>query len=241
VAFEEKPASPATIPGHPGRSLASMGIYVFDAGFLYTELLRDADEGTSGHDFGRDLIPRLIGEGARVRAHDFARSCVNVHEDIPYWRDVGTVDAYFDANLALVKVEPELNLYDEAWPIWTYQEQQPPAKFVFDNDARRGTALDSIVGSGCIVSGSTIRRSLLFSRVRVHSYCEIEDSVILPNVEIGRHVRLRRTIVDKHCRLPPGLAAGFDPAVDQCRFHVTETGVTLIIPEMLGQRIHHLR
>jgi glucose-1-phosphate adenylyltransferase len=164
-----------------------------------------------------------------------------MYNGIPYWRDVGTIDAYYDANLALVKVEPELNLYDEAWPIWTYQEQQPPAKFVFDADDRRGTALDSIIGSGCVVSGSTVRRSLLFSKVRVHSYCEIEDSVILPNVEIGRHVRLRRTIVDKHCRLPPGLVVGVDSDADRRRFHVTEAGVTLIIPEMLGQRIHHLR
>ncbi|MBK7590606.1 MAG: glucose-1-phosphate adenylyltransferase [Betaproteobacteria bacterium] len=241
VRFDEKPAAPAPIPGNPGRALASMGIYVFDAGFLYAELLRDADDAASGHDFGRDLIPRLIAEGARVRAHDFARSCVNMYHDVPYWRDVGTVDAFYEANLALVKVEPELNLYDEAWPIWTHQEQLPPAKFVFDDDDRRGTALDSIVGSGCIVSGSTVRRSLLFSKVRVHSYCTIEDSVILPNVEIGRHVRLRRTIVDKHCRLPAGLVAGIDPAADRRRFHVTDGGVTLIIPEMLGQRIHHLR
>ncbi|MBK9703613.1 MAG: glucose-1-phosphate adenylyltransferase [Betaproteobacteria bacterium] len=241
VRFDEKPAAPAPIPGNPGRALASMGIYVFDAGFLYAELLRDADDAASGHDFGRDLIPRLIAEGARVRAHDFARSCVNMYHDVPYWRDVGTVDAFYEANLALVKVEPELNLYDEAWPIWTHQEQLPPAKFVFDDDGRRGTALDSIVGSGCIVSGSTVRRSLLFSKVRVHSYCTIEDSVILPNVEIGRHVRLRRTIVDKHCRLPAGLVVGIDPAADRRRFHVTDGGVTLIIPEMLGQRIHHLR
>ncbi|MBL0291733.1 MAG: glucose-1-phosphate adenylyltransferase [Betaproteobacteria bacterium] len=241
VRFDEKPSAPAPIPGNPGRALASMGIYVFDAGFLYAELLRDADDAASGHDFGRDLIPRLIAEGARVRAHDFARSCVNMYHDVPYWRDVGTVDAFYEANLALVKVEPELNLYDEAWPIWTHQEQLPPAKFVFDDDGRRGTALDSIVGSGCIVSGSTVRRSLLFSKVRVHSYCTIEDSVILPNVEIGRHVRLRRTIVDKHCRLPAGLVVGIDPAADRRRFHVTDGGVTLIIPEMLGQRIHHLR
>ena len=241
VRFDEKPASPAPIPGRPGRALASMGIYVFDAGFLYAALLRDADEAASSHDFGRDLIPRLIAEGARVRAHDFVRSCVNMYNNIPYWRDVGTIDAYYDANLALVRVEPELNLYDEAWPIWTHQEQLPPAKFVFDDDERRGTALDSIIGSGCVVSGSTVRRSLLFSKVRVHSYCEIEDSVILPNVEIGRHVRLRRAIVDKHCRLPPGLVAGIDAVEDRQRFHVTDAGVTLIIPEMLGQRIHHLR
>ena len=162
-------------------------------------------------------------------------------KDIPYWRDVGTVDAFWEANLALVQVEPELNLYDEEWPIWTYQEQLPPAKFVFDGDARRGTALDSIIGSGCIVSGSTVRRSLLFSSVRVQSYGAIEDSVILPNVEVGNHVVLKRAVVDKHCRLPDGLVVGLDPATDRQRFHVTERGVTLIIPEMLGQKIHHLR
>jgi glucose-1-phosphate adenylyltransferase len=239
--FEEKPAHPTPMPAHPDRALASMGIYVFDADFLYTELLRDADDANSSHDFGRDMIPRLIAEGARVRAHDFARSCVNMSKGVPYWRDVGTVDAFWEANIALVQVEPELNLYDEEWPVWTYQEQLPPAKFVFDDDDRRGTALDSIVGSGCIVSGSTVRRSLLFSKVRVHSYCTIEDSVILPNVEIGRHVVLKRAVVDKHCRLPEGLVVGVDQVEDGRRFHVTERGVTLIIPEMLGQQIHHLR
>ncbi len=241
VNFEEKPAHPTPMPARPDRALASMGIYVFDADFLYTELLRDADDANSSHDFGHDLIPRLIAEGARVRAHDFARSCVNMSKGVPYWRDVGTVDAFWEANFALVQVEPELNLYDEEWPVWTYQEQLPPAKFVFDDDDRRGTALDSIVGSGCIVSGSTVRRSLLFSKVRVHSYCTIEDSVILPNVEIGRHVVLKRAVVDKHCRLPDGLVVGVDPVEDGRRFHVTERGVTLIIPEMLGQQIHHLR
>ena len=241
VSFEEKPANPAPVDGDPDRALASMGIYVLDAGFLYDELLRDADDATSSHDFGRDLIPHLIAEGARVWAHDYVRSCVNMSKDIPYWRDVGTVDAFWEANLALVQVEPELNLYDEEWPIWTYQEQLPPAKFVFDGDARRGTALDSIIGSGCIVSGSTVRRSLLFSSVRVQSYGAIEDSVILPNVEVGNHVVLKRAVVDKHCRLPDGLVVGLDPATDRQRFHVTERGVTLIIPEMLGQKIHHLR
>jgi glucose-1-phosphate adenylyltransferase len=241
VSFEEKPEFPQPMPGHPDRALASMGIYVFDAAFLYAALLRDADDTTSNHDFGRDLIPRLIAEGARVRAHDYVRSCVNMSKGVPYWRDVGTLDAYWEANLALVQVEPELNLYDEAWPIWTYQEQLPPAKFVFDEDDRRGTALDSIIGSGCVVSGSTVRRSLLFSKVRVDSHSTIEDSVILPNVDVGRHVVLKRTIVDRHCRLPEGLVVGLDPVEDRRRFHVTDRGVTLVIPEMLGQQVHHLR
>jgi glucose-1-phosphate adenylyltransferase len=218
-----------------------MGIYVFDADFLYAELLRDADDARSGHEFGIDLIPRLIREGVRVRAHDYIHSCVNMCKGVPYWRDVGTVDAFHAANLALVEVEPEFDLYDEAWPIWTHQEQLPAAKFVYDHDRRRGTAVDAIIGSGCIVSGSTVRRSLLFSKVRVHSYCTIEDSVILPNVEIGRNVVLKRAIVDKHCRLPDGLVVGLDPAEDRRRFRVTERGVVLIIPEMLGQQIHHLR
>jgi glucose-1-phosphate adenylyltransferase len=241
VAFEEKPAQPVPRPGRPDRALASMGIYVFDADFLYDELLRDADDAGSAHDFGRDMIPNLIAAGARVRAHDFARSCVNMSGGAPYWRDVGTLDAFWEANLALVRVTPDLNLYDEAWPIWTYQEQLPSAKFVFDDDERRGTALDSIVGPGCIVSGSTVRRSLLFSKVRVHSFCRIEDSVILPNVEVGRNVVLKRAVVDKHCRLPEGLVVGVDPDEDRRRFRVTANGVTLIIPEMLGQQVHHLR
>jgi len=241
VGFEEKPAAPAPMPGRPDRAFASMGIYAFDADFLYAELLRDADDESSSHDFGRDLIPHIITQGARACAHDFADSCVNTSNGVPYWRDVGTVDAFWDANIALTHVVPELNLYDEEWPIWTYQEQLPPAKFVFDDDGRRGTAIDSIVGSGCIVSGSTVRRSVLFSKVRVHSYCTIEDSVVLPNVQIGRNVVLRRAIIDKHCRLPEGLTVGLDLEADRRRFHVTNRGVTLIVPEMLGQEVHHLR
>ncbi len=241
VGFQEKPARPAPIPGRSDSALASMGIYVFDAAFLYGELLRDADDASSSHDFGKDVIPRLLEQGARVRAHDFADSCVNMHEGSPYWRDVGTIDAFWEANLALTHVVPELNLYDQDWPIWTYQEQLPPAKFVFDDEGRRGTAIDSMVASGCIISGSTVRRSLLFSNVRVRDYCTIEDSVVLPNVEVGRNVVLKRTVVDKHCRLPDGLTVGVDADKDRRRFHVTQRGVTLVIPEMLGQQIHHLR
>jgi glucose-1-phosphate adenylyltransferase len=241
VGFEEKPAQPAPIPGQPDRALVSMGIYVFNAAFLYEQLLRDADDRNSNHDFGKDIIPRLVREGSAVYAHRFSESCVNMTEGVPYWRDVGTVDAYWEANIALTKVTPDLNLYDRAWPIWTYQEQLPPAKFVFDDDDRRGLAVDSMVCGGCIISGSTVKRSLLFSNVRVHSYCTIEDSVILPDVEISRGVVLKHAIVDKYCKLPQGLAVGIDPAEDRKRFHVTEKGITLIVPEMLGQRIHHLR
>ena len=241
VGFEEKPAQPAEIPGQPERVLASMGIYVFNAAFLYEQLFRDAEDRSSSHDFGKDIIPRLVREGNAVYAHRFAESCVNMTEGVPYWRDVGTIDAFWEANIALTKVTPDLNLYDKDWPIWTHQEQLPPAKFVFDDDDRRGMAVDSMVSGGCIISGSTVKRSLLFSNVHVHEYCTIEDSVILPDVDIGQGVVLKHAIVDKYCKLPQGLVAGIDPAEDKKRFHVTEKGITLIVPEMLGQRIFHLR
>jgi glucose-1-phosphate adenylyltransferase len=241
AAFAEKPAQPAATPGRPDRALASMGIYVFDEAFLYQQLIRDAEDGGSSHDFGRDLIPWLVASGLPVHAHRFQDSCVNVSKGMPYWRDVGTLDAYWEANMELTRVVPDLNLYDHEWPIWTYQEQMPPAKFVFDDDGRRGMAVDSLISGGCIVSGSEVRRSVLFTNVRVQNYCEIEDSVILPNVEIGNNVTLRRVIVDKRCRLPDGLKAGVDPAADCKRFHVTDRGVTVIVPESLGQRVHHLR
>jgi glucose-1-phosphate adenylyltransferase len=241
TAFEEKPAQPAPMPGRPGRVLASMGIYAFDAAFLYEQLIRDAEDGGSSHDFGKDLIPRLIRSGLPVHAHRFRDSCVNMSHGEPYWRDVGTLDAFWEANMELTRVVPDLNLYDLDWPIWTYQEQLPPAKFVFDDDGRRGMAVDSLVSGGCVVSGSEVRRSVLFSDVHVQNYCEIEDCVILPNVEIGNNVTLRRVIVDKRCRLPDGLQAGVDSEADRKRFHVTGRGVAVIVPESLGQRVHHLR
>ncbi|HEX6136545.1 MAG TPA: glucose-1-phosphate adenylyltransferase [Casimicrobiaceae bacterium] len=241
IGFQEKPAHPTPIPGRPDRVLASMGIYVFDAAVLYDALQRDAGVAESSHDFGRDLIPALLASGARVYAHDFVDSCVNMHEGVPYWRDVGTIDAYWEANIRLTDVVPDLNLYDENWPIWTHQEQLPPAKFVFDEDDRRGVAIDSLISGGCIISGARVRRSLLFSNVRVHDRTTIDDSVILPDVEIGPNAILRRTVVDKYCRIPRGLRVGLDPDEDRRRFHVTERGVTLIIPEMLGQRMHHHR
>ncbi len=240
TSFAEKPAAPTPIPGQPEYALASMGIYVFNASFLYEQLIHDHDERRSSHDFGKDLIPYLVPRH-RVFAHRFHDSCVNMASGVPYWRDVGTVDAYWEANLDLTHVTPDLNLYDEDWPIWTHQEQLPPAKFVFDDDDRRGQALDSMVSGGCIISGSTVRRSLLFSNVQVRSYSSIEDSVILPNADIGRNVRLKRVIVDKNCIIPPGLMVGFDPVEDQKRFYVTENGVTLITPEMLKQKIHFVR
>ena len=238
--FQEKPANPQPIPGHPDRALASMGIYVFNARFLYEQLTRDALEPRSSHDFGKDIIPHLVPR-YRVSAQRFQDSCVGMNENRPYWRDVGTVDAYWEANVDLVHVTPELSLYDQVWPIWTYQEQLPPAKFVFDDEGRRGQALDSMVSGGCIISGSSVRRSLLFSNVLVHSFCTIEDAVILPDVEISRHVRLRRVVIDKGCMLPEGFQAGYNPDEDRRRFHVTDKGITLVTPEMLGQKVrfHH--
>lgn len=237
VAFDEKPARPRPLPGAPDHALASMGIYVFDTAFLCEQLERDAADPKSSHDFGKDVIPRLLARH-RVMAHRFVDSCVNMVGERPYWRDVGTVDAYWEANIDLVKVVPELNLYDDQWPILSLQPQLPPAKFVFDDDSRRGTALNSLVSSGCIVSGATVRRSILFAKVRVGDQSLIEDSVVLPNVVIGKNVVLRRTVVDKRCVLPDGFQAGVHPAEDKARFHVTERGITLITPAMLGQIVH---
>jgi len=236
--FDEKPERPRAMPGRPDRALVSMGIYVFNAEALYGALSRDAAAPGSRHDFGCDLIPAMLAAGRRVRAHDFRASCVNTVHGLPYWRDVGTIDAFWAANLELTRVVPDLNLYDREWPIWTYQEQLPPAKFVFDDDHRRGIAPDSLVASGCIVSGSTVRRSLLSSNVRVDDAAQIEDSVLLPNVQVGEGAVLRHAVVDKYCRIPPGLIVGVDAAADRRHFHVTERGVTLITPEMLGQVLH---
>ncbi len=241
VEFVEKPSNPAPISGDPARALASMGIYVFNAAFLYEQLKRDADEPKSSHDFGKDIIPYLVHR-YRVYAHRFSDSCVSSEgNQAPYWRDVGTIDSYWEANMELCRVTPDLNMYDSEWPIWTYQEQLPPAKFVFDDEARRGMAVDSLVSGGCIISGASIRRSLLFSNVRVSSHSMIEDSVILPDVHIGQHVRLRKVVVDKRARVPDGLEVGYDRRKDKQRFHVTDNGVTLVTAEMLGQVVHHIR
>jgi len=235
LAFDEKPARPTPIPGRPTHALCSMGIYAFKADFLIAQLERDATDPQSSHDFGQDIIPHLVREGrARVFAHRFANSCVNMVGGEPYWRDVGTLDAYWEANIDLTHVVPELNLYDESWPILGRQPHRPPAKFVFDEAGRRGVAIDSLVSGGAIVSGATVRRSILFSRVRVAERSLVEDSVVLPKVQIGCGVTLRRAIVDKGCVLPDGFQAGVDPAQDRARFHVTERGITLVTREMLG-------
>jgi glucose-1-phosphate adenylyltransferase len=241
VEFTEKPANPASLIGKPGMSLVSMGIYVFNAKFLFEQLIRDADDKHSSHDFGKDLIPHMIKK-YHVYAQSFEQSCVGMGDDkVPYWRDVGTIDSYWEANMELTKVIPDLNMYDQEWPIWTHQEQLPPAKFVFDEEGRRGMAIDSLVSGGCIVSGSTVRRSLLFSDVRINGYCDIEDSILLPNVDVHRDVTLKRVIVDKNCKIPEGLVVGVNPDEDRKRFHVTPNGVTLITPEMLGQKTHQFR
>jgi len=234
IEFAEKPANPKHMPGDTTQALASMGIYVFNAGFLYEQLMRDAEDENSTHDFGGDIIPHLITK-ARMYAHRFANSCVGAKNDLHYWRDVGTVDAYWQANMELTRVIPELNMYDNLWPIWTYQEQLPPAKFVFDDEDRRGEATDSLVSGGCLISGSKVNGSVLFSNVRVHSYCRIEGAVILPNAVIHRHVKLKNVVIEKGVHVPEGMEIGFDAVADKKRFYVSEKGTVLVTREMLGQ------
>jgi glucose-1-phosphate adenylyltransferase len=230
VDFVEKPDDPPAMPGNPDHSLASMGIYVFNAEYLFEELGRDMSDITSNHDFGKDIIPKMVREGV-VAAHPFDLSCVGAGLS-PYWRDVGTIDAYWDANIDLTATDPQLNLYDTRWPVWTYQPQLPPAKFVHNADDRRGMAIESLVSGGCIVSGAVFR-SLLFSSVRVHSYSKVDWSVLLPQAEIGRGVRLTRVVLDRGCSVPDGVVIGEDPAADAARFHRTESGITLVTRDML--------
>jgi glucose-1-phosphate adenylyltransferase len=214
-----------------------MGIYVFNSQCLYEQLIRDADTQDSAHDFGKDIIPGVIDK-YRVLAYPFRDPVSNVQA---YWRDVGTVDAFWQANLELIGVTPELNLYDEEWPIWTYQAQLPPAKFVFDDDDRRGMAVDSMVSGGCIISGATVRHSLLFSNVIVNSHSLVEGAVVLPDVIIGEHCRLNGVILDRGCVVPDGTVIGHDDDEDEKRFYVSPDGIRLIIPEMLGVDMHHVR
>ncbi|MEO3471470.1 glucose-1-phosphate adenylyltransferase [Roseomonas sp. CAU 1739] len=233
TAFVEKPSDPPAIPGQPDLSLASMGIYVFDTRLLAAELRRDAEDPNSSHDFGKDLIPSIVANGLAY-AHRFERSCVRSGaEAMPYWRDVGTVDAYWQANVDLTEIVPDLDLYDRAWPIWTHAEVTPPAKFVHDEDGRRGEAISSLVSGGCIVSGGRARRSLLSTGTRLHSYAVLDGAVVLPNVDVGRGARLTNVVVDRGVRIPPGLVVGEDPVADAARFRRTENGICLITQPMI--------
>ncbi|MCE2658927.1 MAG: glucose-1-phosphate adenylyltransferase [Rubrivivax sp.] len=232
--FVEKPADPPPLPGKPDRALASMGIYIFNARYLYKELQRDMEDPDSTHDFGKDIIPRAVRNG-RAAAHPFELSAVGRRLGLePYWRDVGTLDAYWDANIDLTATDPLLNLYDTRWPIWTYQPQLPPAKFVHNHEDRRGLAIESTVSGGCIVSGSVFR-SLLFSNVRVHSFAKVNWSVLLPSVTVGRGARLTRVIVDRGCQIPEEMVIGENAEEDTQRFHRTDTGIVLVTREMLGK------
>ena len=236
--FDEKPENPMPMPGNDSVSLASMGIYIFNTKFLIEQLIRDADTSASSHDFGKDIIPYTVHNNYNVVAFPFR----DVETGKPiFWRDVGTVDAYYDANIELIEVAPELNIYDENWPIWTYQEQLPPAKFVFNNDIFRGMAVDSMVSGGCIISGANINHSLLFSNVVVESFSEVEDSIILPNVRIGKKCKIKNAILDKSCQIPDGTSIGYDLEGDSKKYYISPEGRILITPEMLGQQVHYAR
>jgi glucose-1-phosphate adenylyltransferase len=233
IQFLEKPKNPPHMPGKPNVALCSMGIYVFETSFLIDLLKQDAIEPGSAHDFGKDIIPYIVKHGKAV-AHHFSQSCVRSTEEAKhYWRDVGTVDAYWEANIDLTDVVPDLDLYDRGWPIWTYGEITPPAKFVHDVDGRRGLAIQSLLAGGCIVSGASISRSLVFTGVHVHSYSTIHEAVILPYASIGRHVRLNKVVVDSEVKIPDGLVIGEDPQLDAKRFRRTENGVTLVTGPMI--------
>jgi glucose-1-phosphate adenylyltransferase len=235
ISFLEKPADPPGIPGSPDMALASMGIYVFNTSFLFEQLRRDAADPTSSRDFGKDIIPHLVQHGKAV-AHRFTSSCVrSSSETQAYWRDVGTVDAYWDANIDLTDVVPALDLFDHDWPIWTYAEVTPPAKFVHNEAGRRGEAVNSLISGGCIVSGAALCRSLLFTGVHVHSFAHVENAVILPSVDVGRSARLANVVIDRGVRIPEGLVVGDDPALDAQRFRRTERGICLITQPMIDR------
>ena len=235
TSFVEKPADPPAMPDDPTQSLASMGIYVFSADYLYRLLEEDVSDPDSTHDFGKDIIPKAVREG-QAQAHPFSMSCIpNPPHKTPYWRDVGTIDAFWAANLDLASIDPQLNMYDRSWPIWTYQEQLPPAKFVHDEDGRRGAAINSLVSGGCIVSGARVSNSVLFSNVLVRSWAHIEDSVVLPDVDVGRHCRIKKAVIDRRVTLPEGLVIGEDPVLDAQRFHRSDSGVVLVTREMIAK------
>ena len=235
TSFLEKPADPPGMPGNPGMTLASMGIYVFETQFLFEELRRDAADITSSHDFGKDIVPHIV-RGGKAVAHRFPQSCVRSSDEAEsYWRDAGTLDAYWESNLDLTDLVPGLDLYDRDWPIWTYGEIVPPAKFVHDAAGRRGRATNSLVSGGCIVSGTELDRSLLFTGVNVHSFGRVEGAVILPYADIGRRARLRNVIIDSRVAIPPGLVVGEDPEADAARFRRTDKGICLITQPMIDR------
>ena len=235
TSFVEKPRDPAPMPGNDAVSLASMGIYVFNAKYLYSLLEEDAANPASDHDFGKDVIPRVVGEGQAL-AHPFSMSCVSRASGVPpYWRDAGTIDAFWAANLDLASAAPELDIYDKDWPIWTSQRQLPPAKFVPDTTGQHGVAVNVVISGGCIVSGSHVANSVLFSEVRVHSFCHIEQAVVLPDVTIHRHCRLHKVVIDRGCVIPEGMVVGEDAVLDAERFERTDEGVVLITREMLAR------
>ena len=234
VEFAEKPDQPKAMPSDPNQALASMGIYVFSAQYLRERLKQDAADERSTHDFGHDIIPHAI-----AHANAFAFPFLDGNTSASgYWRDVGTIDAYWEANINLAEISPDLNLYDQNWPIWTYQEQMPPAKFAFDDDNRRGMAVDSMISGGCLITGATIRHSVLFSNVRVHSYSTVTDAVVLPDVEINQHCRIKRCVIDKGTILPEGTVIGENLEEDAKRFYISENGIVLVTPEMMGQNLH---
>lgn len=236
TSFLEKPKDPPGTPENSDVTLASMGIYVFTWSFLRELLTRDADDSNSMHDFGGDLIPQIVA-GGKAMAHRFEKSCVRSSLDAPaYWRDVGTIDAYWKANIDLTNFTPELNLWDTNWPIWTYSESVPPAKFIHDEADRRGSAISSMVSGGCIISGTEVRESLLFTRVHTNSYSQLLRAVVLPDVVVERHARLKNVVIDRGVVIPRGLVVGEDPEEDSKWFNVTSGGVTLITQDMLNRR-----
>ena len=238
IGFKEKPEHPDPIPGKPGFCLASMGNYVFNTEFLYEQVIKDADTPGTQHDFGGNVIPSIIDD-YRVFAFPFRDPDTG---EQAYWRDVGTLDAFWEANMELISVSPQLNIYDQLWPIFTHQAQSPPAKFVFDEPGRRGEAIESMVSGGCVISGATIKKSLLFSDVKVHSYSTITNSVVLPDVDIGQRCRIDRAIIDRGCIIPPDTIIGEDADADRARgFRVTDSGLTLVTPDALGQQLHFIR
>jgi glucose-1-phosphate adenylyltransferase len=230
--FAEKPADPEAMPGKPDTALASMGIYVFSTRFLYDTLNADAKDQASAHDFGKSIIPHIIHNSVAI-AYPYS----DENGDIGYWRDVGTLDAYWQANMELCSIKPELNLYDKNWPIWTYQAQLPPAKFVFDEEGKRGTAINSLISDGCIISGALIKNSVIFYATRIETRSMVTDSVVLPGVNIGNNCRINRAIIDKGARIPDNTVIGEKPAEDAARFHISDEGIVLVTPEMMGQDV----